>query len=285
MKNDAYIEMADENNDKNVYLIVDEGKQYCKIGYSQRPNERLSGIQTGNPLKLHIYGTIKGDVRTEKSLHKRFAHLRLQGEWFKYDSEIIEYFNKELLDDDELRDYSGSVYYRKTVDVKFRDNPFTHYVYFAFPKKFDYSRCIKCSDKLISELFGGFHIVINPKIHKFDSANIFYEEFYRGFEKLSNRVILFENKYIRTNNESFHVIETRKRGDLFVAKRLLKDFYPIYSGFDVKFYRNSFIEYTIDYKRDNVNYMYKSYNMEPKERMLMHKYLSEQNLPKEGKVE
>ena len=49
---------------------------------------RLCGIQTGNHLPVRLLGTVPGGLDLERALHRRFAHLRLQGEWFHWDDEI-----------------------------------------------------------------------------------------------------------------------------------------------------------------------------------------------------
>ncbi len=78
-----------------VYLIADTEKRWCKIGYSATPKKRISGIQTASPLKIEIISIIAGDTTDEKELHKKFKDKRLNGEWFKYDEEIINYIREQ----------------------------------------------------------------------------------------------------------------------------------------------------------------------------------------------
>jgi hypothetical protein len=81
-----------------VYLIYSENK--LKIGFSKNPKNRLNSIKTQNP-KSYVMYTIKVEEPTEiaariyeKKLHKKFAHLRIGGEWFEWDDSIYQYFKK-----------------------------------------------------------------------------------------------------------------------------------------------------------------------------------------------
>lgn len=56
-----------------------------KIGWSRNVRYRVS------ELKAKLIGTVPGDRAEEKVLHARFAHLRVRGEWFKKDEELLNY--------------------------------------------------------------------------------------------------------------------------------------------------------------------------------------------------
>lgn len=71
-----------------LYFIKDSFTQAIKIGYSKKPQKRLSGLQTANCHKLILLGTIRGTPADEDDFHRRFAQHRMEGEWFK--GEIIE---------------------------------------------------------------------------------------------------------------------------------------------------------------------------------------------------
>jgi DNA-binding XRE family transcriptional regulator len=80
-----------------IYLISHEN-QFIKIGYTKNINKRLSQLQVSSPVKLEVLHLIDGDVTIEKKLHVLFKDLRTSGEWFKFDSSILEYFaDKECL--------------------------------------------------------------------------------------------------------------------------------------------------------------------------------------------
>lgn len=74
---------------KGVYVIG--FGPYVKIGITLNIEERMAQLQTPEPVEL--YGLLDGWLREERDLHKRFAALRLRGEWFKKDGELAEWIN------------------------------------------------------------------------------------------------------------------------------------------------------------------------------------------------
>lgn len=68
-----------------TYAIMNPDSGLIKIGKTNRLQTRVSALQTGAGRELAVIGTIAGDH--ERQLHRRFAHLRAFGEWFR-DSEI-----------------------------------------------------------------------------------------------------------------------------------------------------------------------------------------------------
>lgn len=74
---------------KGVY-VVGFGP-YIKIGISVNVTERLAGLQTGAPEKIVLYAVLDGWAAEEAALHKRFAHYRLNGEWFRNEGELAEW--------------------------------------------------------------------------------------------------------------------------------------------------------------------------------------------------
>jgi hypothetical protein len=66
------------------YLVQNTRTKHLKIGYTSRNiKQRLGQLQTGSAEKLVVLATIRGNKRTERALHRRFAHHRLHGEWFR----------------------------------------------------------------------------------------------------------------------------------------------------------------------------------------------------------
>jgi hypothetical protein len=65
-----------------VYFIQEQNDGPIKIGYSARPEKRLSDLQTGNPDQLHLRHVIPGDRQVERQLHRRFEPARIRLEWF-----------------------------------------------------------------------------------------------------------------------------------------------------------------------------------------------------------
>jgi hypothetical protein len=68
-----------------VYLIASEDSGLIKIGSAANPVTRLRSLQTGSAERLHLVCTLEGSRVEEAELHRRFAHLRVRGEWFRPD--------------------------------------------------------------------------------------------------------------------------------------------------------------------------------------------------------
>jgi hypothetical protein len=73
----------------SVYFAQAEDR--IKIGWSKQVSARLAGLQTGCPSSIKLLGTIPGGRSVERQLHERFASLRLSGEWFKAEPELLEH--------------------------------------------------------------------------------------------------------------------------------------------------------------------------------------------------
>jgi hypothetical protein len=59
-----------------------------KIGFSARPSERIETFGCGSPYPLRFLGSFPNALLPEKTLHQRYRHLRLRGEWFTPDTEL-----------------------------------------------------------------------------------------------------------------------------------------------------------------------------------------------------
>jgi hypothetical protein len=75
--------------------------QFIKIGCSSEPDSRCKNLQTGSPIKLKVKAILSGDYKTEKGLHELFAHLRHNGEWFRYTDEL-KWFIRAIQDNPNL---------------------------------------------------------------------------------------------------------------------------------------------------------------------------------------
>tara|TARA_R100000995_G_scaffold44337_1_gene20816 strand:- start:198 stop:653 length:456 start_codon:yes stop_codon:yes gene_type:complete len=65
-----------------------------KIGYSKNPAMRLSALQTANPNKLELLYSFPSMKYREEEIHQELSHLRMSGEWFRYNEEIDAYIKK-----------------------------------------------------------------------------------------------------------------------------------------------------------------------------------------------
>ena len=82
-----------------IYLLEDVKKEngktvkVLKIGFTDNWKLRERSYNTMN-ISYRLLKLAPGDRKLEKSLHRRFKDLRVSGEWFKYDKEILSYFNE-----------------------------------------------------------------------------------------------------------------------------------------------------------------------------------------------
>jgi hypothetical protein len=73
---------------KGFTYFVREGDM-IKIGSSIRPEDRISSLQTGTPRSLETLAIVSQDIADEFATHQLFAHLRVRGEWFRADQELL----------------------------------------------------------------------------------------------------------------------------------------------------------------------------------------------------
>lgn len=94
-----------------VYLIVCDETNACKIGVSNgNVWRRLSHIQCGSPFDLRLHAVIDGDFNLEKALHSSFAEHSISREWFRFDIEIRNFFEKNSIPLDSVKDVSLNKY-------------------------------------------------------------------------------------------------------------------------------------------------------------------------------
>jgi predicted GIY-YIG superfamily endonuclease len=70
---------------KYVYLIQSLEDSYYKIGVSVHPKQRLKELQTGNSSPLVLIETYQSEFahKIERTLQRRYSHLKKEGEWFE----------------------------------------------------------------------------------------------------------------------------------------------------------------------------------------------------------
>lgn len=94
-----------------TYLLTDG--EFFKIGTTLAPAERFGKVQLGNAREIVVVAMAIGD--REKELHDLFDHLRVRGEWFKIDREIVSWFT-----DNGLVNLQSKEFY-----IAYRSNPKT----------------------------------------------------------------------------------------------------------------------------------------------------------------
>jgi hypothetical protein len=70
-----------------TYFISDGAA--IKIGYSKQPGIRIASLQTGTSARIEVLLVVPESVISEVAAHAKFDHLRIRGEWFKSDPEIL----------------------------------------------------------------------------------------------------------------------------------------------------------------------------------------------------
>ncbi len=76
-----------------VYFMWDNDTGQIKIGQSKNPESRLRDIRAERPNTELL--TYLPDHSLERELHIRFSGLRMDGEWFKPSSELLQYILRE----------------------------------------------------------------------------------------------------------------------------------------------------------------------------------------------
>lgn len=84
-----------------------------KIGTTDRWSQRRPNLEGELGFKLVALGIMDGAEPVEKSLHRQFSHLRVRGEWFRPDPELLDFISKETrpwtqTEEDELAQYTGT---------------------------------------------------------------------------------------------------------------------------------------------------------------------------------
>jgi hypothetical protein len=75
-----------------VYFVQARTLGLIKIGYSKgNPWIRVNTIRTCSPDIIDPIGIERGGRRREIHLHARFTHIRVRGEWFLPDPELLDY--------------------------------------------------------------------------------------------------------------------------------------------------------------------------------------------------
>lgn len=82
-----------EYRDHGWVYFIDDGEA-IKIGFSVSPQHRLIALQTGHPRALKVIGRVSVKVIGENAIHRKFRHLRVRGEWFRPDPELLAFIEE-----------------------------------------------------------------------------------------------------------------------------------------------------------------------------------------------
>jgi hypothetical protein len=78
----------------DVYFVQPEGQPDAniKIGFTtQSVAGRLGNLQCGSHERLSVLHHLPAQRRHEADLHERFKHLRVTGEWFRPEPELLRF--------------------------------------------------------------------------------------------------------------------------------------------------------------------------------------------------
>jgi hypothetical protein len=62
-----------------------------KIGVTIDIKKRLKSLQTGCPGELEVIGKMRGGLKMEQHLHRKFGHLRYNREWFRPGQDLLDF--------------------------------------------------------------------------------------------------------------------------------------------------------------------------------------------------
>ncbi len=66
-----------------IYFLQMERSGFIKIGYTATDAaKRMAQLQTGQPDRIKLLGTMPGTMDDEKSIHRELSEYRVNGEWF-----------------------------------------------------------------------------------------------------------------------------------------------------------------------------------------------------------
>jgi len=76
-----------------VYFVQESGMHAIKIGTAKNVDRRVKAMVVGTPHLLSVLAIIEGNREVESALHKRFAHARIRGEWFRATPDLLAFID------------------------------------------------------------------------------------------------------------------------------------------------------------------------------------------------
>ena len=101
-------------NDPRVYFLKALRSKAVKIGTSSDVAQRIAGLRAQYGSRLVLVGTVPGDERYEKTLHRAFADYRIRGEWFRCEGRLATFLSSLPFLPEDVR----SVSRRRVADLK-----------------------------------------------------------------------------------------------------------------------------------------------------------------------
>lgn len=80
----AQIDRAEASHQPVLVYFIGAGRGHVKIGSSRRPEARLKQLQTAQPERLILIGTMPGGRALETELQAKYHRYAVGGEWFRH---------------------------------------------------------------------------------------------------------------------------------------------------------------------------------------------------------
>ena len=81
-----------------VYFVQKESGGSIKIGFSADLPARMESLQVSSDERLVVLAALRGSMELEHELHEKYAHLRLQGEWFIPADDLVKFIRNIAVD-------------------------------------------------------------------------------------------------------------------------------------------------------------------------------------------
>lgn len=81
----------EESHSQTIYFVSSEEMEFIKIGITKDLKDRMKKLQNASPFNLKVLRTVKGEMAHEVALHRRFARLQHNREWFRVDLELLQF--------------------------------------------------------------------------------------------------------------------------------------------------------------------------------------------------
>jgi len=72
-----------------VYFI--QTNDFIKIGFTRNMTRRFEGINSSVPYDITLLHEMPGSFDLEVDMHRKFKHLRVKGEWFRAEPELVDF--------------------------------------------------------------------------------------------------------------------------------------------------------------------------------------------------
>jgi len=77
-----------------IYIIYDKYFRRFKIGRTRDLTTRVNAIANSSGSEMELVGSFEGWPSNEITLHAALKEFRLKGEWYRYDSRVLDMFKE-----------------------------------------------------------------------------------------------------------------------------------------------------------------------------------------------